>query len=553
MLVLDLRTRMRGARAYVILAIYLSIIAVVLACVYYGMRNAPWRPASASPGRAKEISQAFYKGLFVTQAGIVLLFVPAFTAGAITIEHERRTFDMLVVTRLSPSAIVWGRLASSTSFTLLLLLTSLPLVSVCFLLGGVSPHEVLSSYIALAFCAFIVGAMGILSSTLVTRTVPATVLTFTFVFVYLVGTAIAGAPSSIPPAATVTPFVCLNPFMAIFYGSDPAGFFAFSASVPAWLTGGAIGILGSLLLITMAVDRLSTHFRERDPWRSRLLLALLLLLTAFLAMGWVWAIMPPTGGPLGTSGPALQLYGSAAAYVGVLMAGIGALCPMMCSGDGLGGVGRAARGRLRDALNPLRILRPGPLNSALYLVLVMVAAVPLMLLGFGLGGMSVSSPDWARVSALLAIGAVTTLCCIGLTWALSALFGKRPAAAGTAYGLILILLAVPPWASAMWATARMSRSQAIDYPWITNLIYLNPFVALYDVAMPDTIGKAFQGNLLFEGVMPFYGVTLVALGAMTIVFMLLALVATGVRQARAWARQTRVPPPGTVPGPPYGR
>jgi hypothetical protein len=114
----------------------------------------------------------------------------------------------------------------------------------------------------------------------------------------------------------------------------------------------------------------------------------------------------------------------------------------------------------------------------------------------------------------------------------------------------LIVLAAPPWVSAMWATTQAFRGQAGTYPWITNLIYLNPFVALYDVASPDKIGDAFRGSLLFEGIMPFYGVTLVALGALTAVFMLLALVATTVRQARAWARRTRVPPPAAIQTPP---
>jgi ABC-type transport system involved in multi-copper enzyme maturation permease subunit len=553
-LVRDLRTRMRGARAYVLLAVYLSIIAVVLACVYYGKQETSRGGSGVSMSPGRDLSRAFYTGLFVTQAGIVVLFVPAFTAGALTIEHEQQTFDMLVVTRLTPSTVVWGRLASSVSFTLLLLLTALPLVSVCFLLGGVAPLEVLSSYLALMFCAFVVGSMGILSSTLVTRTVPATILTFTFVFVYLVGTLIAGIPSAAPMGATVTPFVCLNPFLAIFYGSDYVGFFAYSTSVPAWLTGAAVGIVGSLLLLTMAVDRLGTYFREREPWRARLLLMLLLLLTAFLVMGWVWAMTPTFTGAPPAGGAAGFHPGGAAAFVAVVLTGIGLLAPMMCTSEEF----RVAELgttwlRIRAALSPLRILRPGPLNGTLYLLAILVISVPILVLGLWLGGASTWLADWGAVAAVLAIGLVGTLCCIALTWALFALFGKRPAAAGVAYGLMFVTLAVPPWFGAMWATTRAVRSQPADYPWVVNLTYLDPLVALLDVATPEAMNEAFDGALAFQGIVPFHVVTIAVLAALTVLFMAIAAVATAMRRARALAPQTPVPPPGAAPGPYYGR
>ncbi|MFQ5809207.1 MAG: hypothetical protein ACE5JM_06280, partial [Armatimonadota bacterium] len=209
--------------------------------------------------------------------------------------------------------------------------------------------------------------------------------------------------------------------------------------------------------------------------------------------------------------------------------------------------------RLRAALSPLRILRPGPLNGALYLISILVVSVPLLVLGLWLGGASVWTADWGAIAAVLGIGIVGTLCCIALTWALFALLGKRPAAAGVAYGIMFVTLAVPPWLGAMWATTRAYRSQQADYPWIVNLMYLDPLVALLDVATPEVMNDAFDGALAFQGVLPFHVVTIIALGALTVLFAVIAAVATAMRRARALALQTRVPPPGTAPGPYYGR
>ena len=82
-----------------------------------------------------------YDAVFALQAVLIALITPALTAGAITLEREQRAYEMLVMTQLRPMEVVAGKLAAALAFVALLLTSSLPLLSLSFFFGGVSPGE----------------------------------------------------------------------------------------------------------------------------------------------------------------------------------------------------------------------------------------------------------------------------------------------------------------------------------------------------------------------------------------------------------------------------
>ena len=81
-------------------------------------------------------------GLYVVMAymefGMILLIIPAITAGSIAGERERQTLDMLLATKMKPWSIVLGKLESSLSSVLMLAVSSLPVLSIVFIFGGVA-------------------------------------------------------------------------------------------------------------------------------------------------------------------------------------------------------------------------------------------------------------------------------------------------------------------------------------------------------------------------------------------------------------------------------
>src|SRR5947209_4841610 len=142
----ELRVRMRGARAYWILTGYLAILSFMLFMQYSQWWNtAQVRGGGLSMG--SKVGQGFFYYIIITQAFLVAFITPAITAGAITMEKEQRTLELLEMTRLSRGSIVAGKLLSAISFVALLLVSSLPLTSICFFLGGVSPEQVVYWYL----------------------------------------------------------------------------------------------------------------------------------------------------------------------------------------------------------------------------------------------------------------------------------------------------------------------------------------------------------------------------------------------------------------------
>ena len=100
---------------------------------------------------------------------------------------------MLQCTTLRPRALVAGKLVASLSYIVLLLTSSIPLISICFLLGGVSPQEVAAAYLMLICDALCFGAVALCWSVYAVNTVTAVILSYLTLVVYFCVTAPFGS------------------------------------------------------------------------------------------------------------------------------------------------------------------------------------------------------------------------------------------------------------------------------------------------------------------------------------------------------------------------
>jgi ABC-type transport system involved in multi-copper enzyme maturation permease subunit len=181
----ELRGRMRGPRAFIVLTLYLLLMSGFVTLLYLVYT------ASANSAVSGNSGQLVGKFVFGAVVGIELLLVcfiaPAFTAGAISGERERQTYDLLRTTLLPAQALVLGKLASALSYVLLLLVAAFPLQSLAFLLGGVGPQEVVIATLLLVATAFLFGTSGIFFSSLMRRTLGSTVVTYAFALMATLG------------------------------------------------------------------------------------------------------------------------------------------------------------------------------------------------------------------------------------------------------------------------------------------------------------------------------------------------------------------------------
>lgn len=186
----ELRGRMRGRRAFLILTLYLLFLAgFAAAWQAIAVRSySNLASGSSSAFMSAVIGQEIFGALLIVETLLVVFLAPAFTAGAISMEREKQTLDMLAATPISSLAIVIGKLLSALTYVFILIGASIPLTAMVFVFGGVGPDEVVRGYVILLVSAIGLGSLGLFISALMQRTQAATVVTFFGVMALTMGT-----------------------------------------------------------------------------------------------------------------------------------------------------------------------------------------------------------------------------------------------------------------------------------------------------------------------------------------------------------------------------
>ena len=147
-----MRASLRNARAFALLALYVALLGAFVASNFPGEQALDLKSDGGQKG------QQLFWALFQGQVALILLIIPALATGALAQERERQTLMPLLLTPLSPLQIVWGKAGGVLSIIGLLLLATLPLTSLCFLLGGVEPGRLVAAYAAIfGLAAFTTG------------------------------------------------------------------------------------------------------------------------------------------------------------------------------------------------------------------------------------------------------------------------------------------------------------------------------------------------------------------------------------------------------------
>lgn len=222
----ELRSRMRGRRAFVVLTFYLVVMSLFVLLVYAAFASASRGPFGPS---ARDVGKAIFVALIGIQGFLVVFVGPSFTAGAITGEKERQTFDLLRTTLLNANRFVMGKLLSSMSYVYLLIFAAIPLQSLAFLLGGVSFAELFVSQLVLAVAAVTFALWGLFCSSGMKTTLGSSVVTFAGALFITIGT----------------------PMLAGFFTAIVAPFFAITSSL-SWI----MEVVLAYLLIGLAATNL---------------------------------------------------------------------------------------------------------------------------------------------------------------------------------------------------------------------------------------------------------------------------------------------------------
>src|SRR4051794_39132207 len=167
----ELLVTLRSPRAFVLQMLYVAFLAAV---VYFCWPKGEDGARQVSSGVAQRLFDLFFLGQFF----LVALAAPTFAAGSITGEKERKTYEMLLASPLPPATILIGKLLSSLSYLVILILSSLPLMILCFLLGGILLSEITRAYLVLVLAAGTFGLLSVACSSYFRRTSSALVVSY---------------------------------------------------------------------------------------------------------------------------------------------------------------------------------------------------------------------------------------------------------------------------------------------------------------------------------------------------------------------------------------
>ncbi len=131
------------------------------------------------------LTESFFMGFIVIQLILVVLLTPAYVAGAIAEEKDRKTLEFMLATDLRNREIILSKLLSRLANMSLLLLTGLPILSILQFIGGVDPELVLAGFAGIGLTMLGIASISMLFSTLFQKPRDAISLTYLMLVAYV--------------------------------------------------------------------------------------------------------------------------------------------------------------------------------------------------------------------------------------------------------------------------------------------------------------------------------------------------------------------------------
>jgi ABC-type transport system involved in multi-copper enzyme maturation permease subunit len=180
----DLVTIARRRRYVLLRLLYAILLTLVLVWVYFlwTLRT----PGGTVPVKEMaEFGQSFFFTFMCLQFLAIGVLTPAYTAGAIADEKDRRTLEFLLATDLRNREIVLSKLLARLANMGLFVLTGLPILSLTQFFGGIDPDLLLAAFAAIGLTMASLGGVSILTSVYAKKPRDAIVLTYLAVAAYL--------------------------------------------------------------------------------------------------------------------------------------------------------------------------------------------------------------------------------------------------------------------------------------------------------------------------------------------------------------------------------
>lgn len=270
-LVKELKLRFRSFKSFSGLMFYLAVI-----CIFIAGFLLLTTEFTGKGFFRPEISFMMFAVLTILQMALVLFITPSLTAGAISSEREKQTLNILLTTTQSSTQIVIGKLLSSVAFLVLMLIAGLPLYSLVFLFGGVSPSQLVAIFLFYLVTVIAIGSIGVMFSTITKKTIVAMIATYGSIiflggitaFFFFLTMAFHQMGNAIGTSVSYMTYfwASINPgaLMLTLISSDMGNALAELSGVdfPVWITYLLVYIVIIILSLTVAIKKLRANMKS---------------------------------------------------------------------------------------------------------------------------------------------------------------------------------------------------------------------------------------------------------------------------------------------------
>ncbi|MBL8799012.1 MAG: ABC transporter permease subunit [Planctomycetia bacterium] len=175
----------RRSRYFIFRALYVTGLLLILSWVWLVWR---WDYNYMQGGNAIRMMAAFAEVLFYTfmivQLSLSAILTPAYVAGSIAEEKDRKTLEFLLATDLRNREIVLSKLAARIANLMMIVLAGLPVLAFLQFFGGIDPDLLLASFAATVLIILSLAGVSMLCSVHSKKPRDAIILTYLLVVAY---------------------------------------------------------------------------------------------------------------------------------------------------------------------------------------------------------------------------------------------------------------------------------------------------------------------------------------------------------------------------------
>ena len=170
----EVRTGMRTARVAALIVGFNTILAIVAFVMFSNTIDGISNSGVLDYSGLADL----YTVMAYIEFGIIAIVVPAITAGSVVGERERQTLDVMLASKVRPFSIVWGKMLSCAQLIVTVCVSSLPVLSIVFVYGGIRITNLLMLLFADICIGCYFGSIGVFASCISKRTTTAVITAY---------------------------------------------------------------------------------------------------------------------------------------------------------------------------------------------------------------------------------------------------------------------------------------------------------------------------------------------------------------------------------------